>query len=90
MPYFKCPRCRLTVYSAAAARTCPECSGPLRRGDRLFVRQDLAQPISRSSLSLAAAPTPNPVGETMSVEAETAGSRETSAPTVHQRAADVR
>jgi hypothetical protein len=73
MPYFSCPRCRHTVYSAAASSTCPGCSGRLRRDDRVYVRQDLAQPISRSPLSRPVAGTASPAGEPMGADGEGAG-----------------
>ncbi len=37
MPYLECPRCRLTVYSAAAYSTkdsCPRCETPLSAARR--------------------------------------------------------
>jgi tRNA(Ile2) C34 agmatinyltransferase TiaS len=34
MPYFKCPRCALRAYSAAAQTRCPVCGTPLRRTDQ--------------------------------------------------------
>jgi hypothetical protein len=63
MPYFSCPRCRHTVYSASARSRCPGCSGLLRREDRVYVHQDLAQPISRSPLSRPVVRNASPVEE---------------------------
>ncbi len=39
MPYYRCPECALTVQSVAGrftARTCPRCSVPLNRTDRIY------------------------------------------------------
>jgi anti-sigma regulatory factor (Ser/Thr protein kinase) len=39
MPYYRCPQCALTVQSVAGrftARTCPRCSVPLKRTDRIY------------------------------------------------------
>jgi hypothetical protein len=49
MPYFRCGRCGLRVYSAAIARTCPECATQLEPGDRLFERSHRAFPLLAKS-----------------------------------------
>jgi hypothetical protein len=36
MPYFKCDRCALRLYSAASETHCSECSAPLGRAERVL------------------------------------------------------
>jgi hypothetical protein len=49
MPYFRCGRCGLRVYSAAIASKCPECATQLEPGDRLFERSQRAFPLLAKS-----------------------------------------
>jgi hypothetical protein len=44
MPYFKCTRCALRLYSAASDTRCSECSAPLGRAEQLFEATPLARP----------------------------------------------
>lgn len=54
MPYFRCERCSLRLYSAASKAHCPECSTPLGRAEQLLVATPLAQPRGhRHSTALA-------------------------------------
>jgi hypothetical protein len=49
MPYYRCWRCGLRVYSAASVSTCPECSARLEPGDRVFEASHLALPLLAES-----------------------------------------
>jgi hypothetical protein len=54
MPYFTCPRCRLSYYSAASwayAPECPRCYQPLNRPSLLRDRVVSISPISRRKRS---------------------------------------
>jgi anti-sigma regulatory factor (Ser/Thr protein kinase) len=50
MSYHRCPKCALSVHSAAgrfAARSCPRCSVPFERIDQTYTPQRRPAPISR-------------------------------------------
>ena len=44
MPYYKCNRCALRLYSAASKTKCSECGAPLGSTERMFDVTPLAQP----------------------------------------------
>jgi anti-sigma regulatory factor (Ser/Thr protein kinase) len=51
MPYYQCPACSVTCYSAAAhsaASACPSCSAPLTEGSRLVVVPGAKHSLSRT------------------------------------------
>ena len=45
MPYFKCPRCALRLYSAASQTHCSECGAPLRSAERMVDETPLPRPL---------------------------------------------
>jgi hypothetical protein len=45
MPYFRCDRCELRLYSAASETRCSECSTPLGKAEQLLDATPLAQPV---------------------------------------------
>ena len=44
MPYFRCRRCTVRLYSAASETRCSECGALLGRAERLLDATPLAQP----------------------------------------------
>jgi anti-sigma regulatory factor (Ser/Thr protein kinase) len=51
MPYYRCPACSVTCYSAAAhsaASACPSCSAPLTEGSKLVVVPGANHNLSRT------------------------------------------
>ncbi len=47
MPYFRCERCALRLYSAASETRCSECDAPLGKADQLLDATPLARPHRR-------------------------------------------
>ncbi len=45
MPYFKCPRCAVRLYSAASSTHCSECGAPLGEADALLEAVPLPRPL---------------------------------------------
>jgi hypothetical protein len=60
MPYFRCKRCALRLYSAASETHCSECSAPLGRAERSLEPTPLARP-RRDGRSISSEP-PLPAG----------------------------
>ncbi len=52
MPYFRCERCALRLYSAASDTRCFECDVPLGKAEQLHGATPLAQP-SRNRRSIS-------------------------------------
>jgi hypothetical protein len=44
MPYFRCQRCALRLYSAAHETQCTKCNAPLGAADQLLETTPLARP----------------------------------------------